>query len=111
LARERIKFYTDENVPTAVTEGLRRRGVEVLTAQRANLRQAADSQHLALALAEGRVSFTLDADFLHLHATGEAHAGIVYAPQLTPTGTQVRGLMLIYDVLSPEDMTRHVEFM
>ena len=110
MARERIRFYVDENVPTAVSDGLSRRGVDVLTAQQALLRGAADAQHLAFALADGRAIFTLDSDFLRLHATGVAHPGIVYAPQQTPIGTLVRALMLIYDVLSPEDMKWHVEF-
>ncbi len=101
----------DEHVPRAVTEGLRRRGVDVLRAQEAGMLEAEDQQHLALALREGRVIFTQDADFLRLHAAGHPHAGIAYAPQGTPTGTIIRGLMLIHDVLSPEDMASHVEFL
>ena len=101
----------DEHVPRAVTEGMRRRGVDVLTAQEADLLRADDEQHLAFALSEGRVIITQDADFLRLHTAGCPHAGIVYAPQQTPIGTVVRGLMLIYDVLSPEDMASHVEFL
>ena len=107
---ERIKFYMDEHVPRAVTEGLRRRGVEVLTAQDAGMMTAEDEQHLVLALGEGRVIFTQDADFLRLHAAGRPHAGIVYAPQGTAVGTIVRSLMLVFDVLTPEDMPSHVEF-
>jgi hypothetical protein len=51
---ERIKFYMDEHVPRAVTEGLRRRGVDVLTTQEAAMLEADDEQHVALALREGR---------------------------------------------------------
>ncbi len=108
---ERIQFYLDEHVPRAVTEGLRRRGVDVLTAREAGMLQAKDEQHLAFALSEGRVIVTQDADFLRLHAAGRPHAGIVYVPQQTAVGTIVRGLMLIYDILSPEDMANHVEFL
>jgi len=107
---EPIKFYMDEHVPRAVTEGLRRRGVDVLRAQEAGMLEADDERHLAFALSEGRVIFTQDADFLRLHAAGRPHAGIVYAPQQTPIGAIVRGLMLIHDVLNPDDMTSHVEF-
>jgi hypothetical protein len=39
------------------------------------------------------------------------HSGIAYAPQQTPIGNIVRGLMLIYQVLEPEDMVNHVEFL
>ena len=108
---EQLKFYLDEHVPRAVAEGLRRRGIDVLRAQEAGMLEAADEEHLALALREGRVVVTQDADLLRLHAAGRAHAGIVYAPQGTPIGAIIRGLMLIHDVLGPEDMVNHVEFL
>jgi hypothetical protein len=101
----------DEHVPKAVTEGLRRRGVDVLTAQGADMRSANDNEHLELAVREGRVVFTQDVDFLRLYAAGIAHRGIVYASQQTPVRHVVRGLMLIYDVLNPEEMVNHVEFL
>ncbi len=72
--------------------------------------EASDEAHLALALEQGRVIFTQDADFLRLHAKGVSHAGIVYAHQQTPIGRIIRGLMLIYQILEPEDMFDHVEF-
>lgn len=34
---ERVRFYTDEHVPRAVVEGLRRRGVDVLTVAEADM--------------------------------------------------------------------------
>lgn len=106
-----ISFYMDEHVPTAVSEGLRRRGVDVLTAQEANMRGAADEAHLTLAMREGRTIVTQDADFLRLHASSRSHAGIVYVPQHTPTGVIVRGLMMLYEVLRPDDMVSRVEFL
>ena len=109
---ERIKFYMDEHVPTAVTVGLRLlREVAVLTAQETGLLAASDEDHLALAADEGRVLFTQDTDFLRLHAEGISHAGIAYVRQQTSIGYIVRGLMLIYQVLDPEDMQQHVEFL
>jgi uncharacterized protein with PIN domain len=108
---EKIKFYIDEHVPTAVTAGLRLREVDVLTTQEAGLLAASDEEHLALATDEERVLFTQDADFLRLHAEGISHAGIAYAHQQTPIGYIVRGLMLIYQVLEPRDMQNHVEFL
>ena len=87
---DRVKFYMDEHVPKAVTAGLRRRGVDVLTAQEAGLHPANDDQHLALAVSEGRVIFTQDADFLRWHAAGRSHRGIIYVPQHTPVGYTAR---------------------
>jgi predicted nuclease of predicted toxin-antitoxin system len=107
---EPIKFCVDEHVPRAVTEGLRRRGVDVLTAQQAELRGATDDKYLAFAVREGRVVFTQDADFLRLHAAGQSHRGIVYASQQTSIGAIIRSLMLIHNALSSEDMVQHVEF-
>jgi hypothetical protein len=105
-----IKFYTDEHVSPAVVKGLRTRGIEVLTAKEAGMLDARDKKHIELAVTQGMVIFRQDADFLRLHASGISHAGIVYAHQQTPIGTIIRGLMLIYQVLTPEEMENHVEF-
>ncbi|MFO7741365.1 MAG: DUF5615 family PIN-like protein [Anaerolineae bacterium] len=71
-------------MPAAVTIGLRARGVDVETAQGSGLLAASDEEHLAQAAAEGRVTFTQDADFLRFHAKGLSHAGIVYPPSADP---------------------------
>lgn len=108
---QKVRFYTDEHVATAVVHGLRQRGVDVLTVSDARLLSATDEDHLARARAEGRVLFTQDPEFLRLHAAGVAHAGIVYAPQGTAIGDIIRGLMLIHQVLESEDMKDHVEYL
>lgn len=107
----KVSLYTDEHVARAVARGLRQRGVDVLTVAEAGLLGAADEEHLARALVEERVIFTQDDDFLRLHAAGAEHAGIVYAPQQTPVGAIIRGLMLIYQVLEADDMKGRVEFL
>ena len=106
-----IRFYTDEHVPRAVIRGLRYRGVDVLTTQEASMLGVTDEEHLKLASREGRVVFTQDDDFLRLHAVEIEHAGIVYARQQTSIGEIIRGLMLVYQVLEPEDMKNHIEFL
>ena len=108
---QKVRFYTDEHVAGAVVHGLRQRGVDVLTVPDARLLSATDEEHLAQARTEGRVLFTQDPDFLRLHAARAAHAGIVYAPQGTSIGDIIRGLMLIHQVLEPEDMKDHVEYL
>ena len=108
---EEIKFYTDEHVPPAVADGLRRRGVDVLRAQDAEMLGASDEEHVALATSQGRAIFTQDDDFLRLHAEGMEHNGIVYARQGTPIGNITEGLMLIYWVLDASEMQNHVEFL
>ncbi len=90
--------------------GLRQRGVDVLTVVEANMLGASDEEHLTYARREERVLFTQDDDFLRLHAAGAAHAGLVYARQQTPIGEMILGLMLIHELMAMEDMRGHVEF-
>ncbi|MDQ3458367.1 MAG: DUF5615 family PIN-like protein [Deinococcota bacterium] len=106
-----IRYYTDEHVSRAVINGLRQRGIDVLSVAEADMLGADDEAHLALALAEGRIIFTQDDDFLRLAASGKAHAGVIYAPQRTSTGDSIRGLMLIYQALEAEDMVGKVEYL
>jgi uncharacterized protein with PIN domain len=107
----RIRFYADEHIAKAVARGLRRRGVDILTAQEAGLMEASDEEHLARARSEGRVVMTQDSDFLRLHAAGAARAGIAYASQGTPIGVIIRGLMLVYQILEAEDMVGQLEYL
>jgi predicted nuclease of predicted toxin-antitoxin system len=108
---EPIRYYMDEHVPRAVSEGLRRRGVDVATTQEAGQLGADDDVQLAYATSQGRALFTQDDDFLRLAAGEITHAGIIYAPQGTSIGTMVRGLMLISEVYTDEEMVNHVEYL
>lgn len=56
-----VRYYTDEHISRAVVRGLRQRGINVLSVAEANRLGATDEEHLAFALAEGRVVFTHDA--------------------------------------------------
>ena len=106
-----IRYYADEHVAKAVVTGLRLRGIDALTVSEAGLLGADDAVHLAFALAQRRVIFTQDDDFLRLAAQRHSHAGIVYAPQQTSVGHIIRGLMLIHHVLSAEEMMGMIEFL
>ncbi len=108
---ERIKFYFDEHISSAVSNGLRRRGVDVLTVQAARRNGLPDSEQLAFATEEGRVMVTMDSDFIALAQVGKAHAGIAYIHSTTSIGQQIKSLMLICDVLEPNDMLNHIEFL
>ena len=107
----KIRYYADENVSKAVINGLRQRGVNVLSVPEAGRLAASDEEQLAFALEEKRIIFTHDDDFLKLAASGVDHAGIVYSSQQTPIGDVIRGLMLIYEMLEPADMHNQVEFL
>ena len=111
MAEQRISFYLDKHVARAVALGLRRRGIDVLTVQEVGSAGESDRSHLAFAAAQGRVTFTQDDDFLRLHAQGISHAGIIYGHRRMPIGDVIRGLMLISNVLAPDEMHNHVEFL
>src|SRR5947209_8657829 len=106
-----LRFHLDEHVAGAIGDGLRRRGIDVTTTSDAGLRGAPDTAHLAFGLAQGRVVFTSDEDYLVLHSAGTPHAGFAYCHQQRRfTGDVIRGLVLLWQVLEPEDMVNHVEF-
>jgi len=106
-----IRDYTDEHVANAVIRGLRQRSIDVLSVPEAAMLGARDEAHLALAHAQGRVVFTQDADFLRLAAEGVEHSGIVYAAQYTSIGEIVRGLVMIHQVLSAEEIVMKIEYL
>src|SRR5262245_38785747 len=106
-----IRFHLDEHVDFAIADGLRRRGIDVTTTADAGLSGAEDIDHIAFALAEGRVIQTNDGDYLRLHGQGVGHAGIAYCRhQSRSIGEIIRALELIWNVFEPDEMRNHVEF-
>jgi predicted nuclease of predicted toxin-antitoxin system len=106
-----IRYHLDEHIDFAVTEGLRRRGVDVTTTTDAGLPGAGDPDHVAFAAANGRVLVTNDPDFLGLHDRGVEHPGIAYCHQQSRSiGEMIRALELIWEILEPEEMRNRVEF-
>ena len=71
---------------------------------------ASDEQHLEFAQTEARVIFTQDDDFLRVAAQGRSHAGIVHAGLEISIGEAIEALMLIYHVLTADEMANHIEF-
>jgi predicted nuclease of predicted toxin-antitoxin system len=107
-----IRFHLDENCHPAVADGLRRRGVDVTTTPETGLLRATDEQQAAHSFREGRVLFTQDRDFLRLHASGVPHAGIAYCEKDKKSiGALIQGLVLIWEVLEPQEMVNRVEFL
>ncbi len=81
-----VGLYMDVQVSSAITKALRRRGVDVLTAQEDGAERFPDDILLDRAGELGRVLFTRDADFLVITALrqqqSEPFGGVVYAHQL-----------------------------
>jgi len=109
---EKVRFHLDENLSLAIAQGLRKRGVDITTTPELHLFQATDKEQLDFASKEGRVLVTHDSDFLRLHETGFHHAGIAYCRQGTRTiGQIIKSLLLIYEILKPDEMIDSVEFL
>jgi Domain of unknown function (DUF5615) len=108
---QKIRFHLDENVSNAIAEGLRRRGIDVTTTSETGLIAASDGEQLAFALSQNRVIFTHD-DFVILHqGCLIMHAGITYCAQNRRSiGEILRSLILIWEVLEPEEMKYQLEF-
>ena len=106
-----MKFYLDEHIPRAVAEGLRRRGIDVLTIQDAGRVGDTDRKQLAFAAMKRRVLVTFDDDFLSLDASGTPHSGIVFSQAgRRSIGELIESLVLIANVIEPEEMRNHIEF-
>jgi predicted nuclease of predicted toxin-antitoxin system len=103
----------DVHVPRTITQGLRLRDVDVLTAQEDGAHQLGDAELLDRATLLGRVLFTLDADLLaetrRRQGEDRRFSGVVYAHQLQVTlGQCVRDLELIATIGEPDDFEGHV---
>jgi hypothetical protein len=108
----RIRFHLDENVPSAIAEGLRRRGIDATMTAQAGLLGAGDEKQLDFAHLEGRVLVTFDTDFLRIHNRQIPHAGIVYSPKgKRSVGELIHGLLMIAECLAREEMQNHVEYL
>jgi len=108
----RVRFHLDEQVNLAIVASLRRYGIDVTTTIEAGLRTSSDEIQWEFAQREQRVIVTHDADFPRIARLNKSHAGIVYSKKDTRSiGQIVEGIILIYEVLSAEDMKDNIEYL
>lgn len=81
-------------MPSAIADGLRRRGIDVTMPGDVGLIGAGDEAHIAFAVAQLRVIFTHDDDFLAIAKSQAEHCGIVYCHQQARTIGQILGGLL-----------------
>lgn len=103
-------------VRRAITEALRLRGVDVLTAQEDTAARLPDPDLLDRARRRERVLFSQDEDLLaeatRRQRTGAPFAGVVYAHQLRVNiGRCIRDLELIAKATEPGDWQNWVEYL
>jgi hypothetical protein len=106
----------DHHVPAAITEGVRRRGVDSRTVEEDGTERLPDSDLLDRATALGRVLFTQDRDLLieaaRRQQQGVAFAGVIYAPQDPALiGRYVGDLELLCLVGEPSDFADTVIYL
>lgn len=106
-----IVFYTNESVSVAVSEGLKRRGVNTISARDAGNLGLSDEEQLAYASKNNLVIVTHDDDFLSIAIELE-HTGIAYVHQEKyKVGDLIRRLKLLWETTQSENMMNHVEFL
>jgi hypothetical protein len=107
-----IRYYFDQHISGAVVAGLRQRGIDVLTAHEAGRCGSPDADQLDFATAEGRVLTTFDPDYLALHNSGIAHAGITWCPATKYSiGALLQLLVLLHAVADADAMRNRVEYL
>ncbi len=111
-----VALLMDHHVHGGMTRGLRRRGIDVLTAAEDGRATATDEELLQRATELTRAVFTHDDDFLeiadHWQRTGRHFAGVIYAHQLRATiGQIVADLHLICEAANPGELSDTVLFL
>jgi hypothetical protein len=111
-----VRLYMDVHVRRAISETLRVRGVDVLTAQADGAARLPDPQLLDRVLSFRRVLFTQDDDLLaevaRRQRAGETFAGVVYAHQLrVNVGRCIADLELIAKATDPKDWVNRMEYL
>jgi len=108
-----LALYMDHHVPKAITNGLRARGVDVITAHEDGTDQFEDPELLDRANELHRILFTQDDDLL-IEATrrmqeGISFHGVIYGHQLRVSiGGCVRDLEIMAKAGEAEDIINQV---
>lgn len=103
-----LALYFDHNIPRAIGQGLRLRGIDVLTAFEDGADRLLDPDLLDRATSLGRVLFSLDLDLVieaeRRQREGVEFAGVVFARQGTPIGLLVEELEIIATAAGPAEL-------
>jgi hypothetical protein len=111
-----LALYMDHNVPGAITNALRIRGIDLITAYEDQAHMLDDAALLDRATALQRVMFTRDDDFLveaaRRQQEGDPFYGVIFAHQLrVPIGICVSNLEMIAKAGEPDDVINTVLYL
>jgi uncharacterized protein with PIN domain len=106
----------DVHVPRPITRGLRRVGVDVLTAQEDGTTRWEDAELLDRAVESRRILFSQDEDLLVEAAkrqrSGISFSGVIYAPQLALSiGQFIEELEILAKAGVPADFANRVQYL
>jgi hypothetical protein len=106
----------DVHVPAAITAGLRRRGIDVITSQEDGSDRWTDDLLLARSTALGRVLLSQDEDLLalatHWQRQGRPFGGVIYAHQMSVgIGTLVKDLELVLSCCGEAELADRVTYL
>ncbi len=113
-----LRLYVDEDAgENAVVQGLRARGIDVLTTVEANLCGATDEDQLAFATQQRRSIHSFNVgDSARLHGEhleqGIDHVGIIVVPdQRYSIGEKIRRLAGFVSRVTAEEMVNRMEYL
>ena len=110
-----IRLYMDESVHGAITDGLRRRGIDLVTVQEDGREGVADPDVLNRAGELTRVLFTQDDDFLaeavQRLRSGEEFTVIIYARQQVSVGQCITDFEYLSNVGDLEDFNGQIIYL
>lgn len=111
-----LSLYTDVHIPLAITVGLRRRGIGVLTSQEDGADRFDNERLFQRATDLGRLLFTQDEDLLAIAARWLAEnrpfAGLIYAHQLGPgIGDLIEDLELLCVCSEVDEVANQIRYL
>ena len=110
-----LAFLMDHHIHSAITDGLRRRGIDVLTVFEDGRSEAHDDELLQRATFLQRIFVSQDQDLLRITAAwqraGREFAGVAFGIQADlDIGGTIEYLELIAHAMTPEEMRNRVEY-
>ncbi|MCX5806203.1 MAG: DUF5615 family PIN-like protein [Proteobacteria bacterium] len=112
----KLKIYIDENVDISIAKGLKKQGIEVLTAIDEGLIGKSDIEHFNYARKINAVLFTHDHHFLNIakraNEKGLNHPGVIFSKMNKyGIGECIRRLSVYAEIITPEEMKNQIEFL
>jgi hypothetical protein len=110
-----LAFLMDHHIHLAITQGLRRRGIDVLTAFEDGRSEADDDDLLQRSTELNRIFVTQDQDLLRItrswQQAGRPFAGVAFGIQEDlDIGGTIEYLELIANAMSLDEMRNYVEY-